>query len=238
MRILAIRHARFEHLGRISPALKAGGLEFDYLDLYLEPKATCSIASYDGLVLMGGPMSANDNLDYLVRELRIIEDALSAGKPILGICLGAQLIALAAGSRVFPNAEKEIGWAPVYWTDPARQDLLFGVFNRPETVFHWHGETFDLPAGAQWLARSDRCRNQAFRFGSAYGLQFHLEVTPEMISDWVGQEANNADVAGLTDPIEPNQNADRMAELSEIVFGRWCGIVRSSVHRDLTAARD
>lgn len=228
MRVLAIRHVPFEHLGRISSALEAGGLGYDYLDLYRKPRASRPLDSYAGLVLMGGPMSANDDIDHLVEELRLIEHALTRDKPILGICLGAQLIARAAGARVFPNPVKEIGWAPVYWTDTAREDPLFADLGPPEMVFHWHGETFELPAGAKWLALSDACRHQAFRFGSAYGLQFHLEVTPEMVSDWLGQPANRSDVASLPRPVDPGLNVVRMAELSATVFGRWCDLVKSA----------
>jgi GMP synthase-like glutamine amidotransferase len=174
---------------------------------------------------MGGPMSANDRFDCILRELRLIEEALALGKPVLGICLGSQLIARAAGAKVYRNPVKEIGWAPVYWTEAAGQDPLFAGHHASELVFHWHGETFDLPRGAQWLAFSDACRHQAFRLGSAYGIQFHLEVTPEMVADWLAQEVNQADVAGLAEPIDPGVNAARLAEMSAAVFGRWCDLL-------------
>ncbi|NUM99996.1 MAG: type 1 glutamine amidotransferase [Bryobacteraceae bacterium] len=183
--------------------------------------------SYAGLVLMGGPMSANDNVDYIRRELQLIEQFVAAGKPVLGICLGAQLIAKAAGARVYRNSVKEIGWAPVYWTEAGHRDPLFAGLNQPENVFHWHGETFDLPAGADWLAYSEACRHQGFRLGKAYGLQFHLEVTPAMIRDWLGQEVNRPDVAELADPVDPTFNADRLCELSGTVFGRWCRLLQA-----------
>ncbi|MCW5979662.1 MAG: type 1 glutamine amidotransferase [Bryobacteraceae bacterium] len=228
MQILTIRHVPFEHLGRISEALEAGGLDWTSLDLYREPRAACSLDSHAGLIVMGGPMSANDNLDYIRRELYLIQEALSLDKPVLGVCLGAQLIAKAAGATVYRNPVKEIGWAPIYWTEAAREDLLFSGLEQPETVFHWHGETFDLPRGAQWLAWSDSCRHQAFRIGRAYGLQFHLEVTAEMVSDWLSQEVNSADVAGLAEPIDPAANVPRLADLSATVFGRWCEMVKSA----------
>jgi GMP synthase (glutamine-hydrolysing) len=230
MRILTVRHVPFEHLGLISSVLKGRGLEYTYLDWYRDPKAQCTVDSYAGLIVMGGPMSANDNLDYIARELRLIEEALSLNKPVLGICLGSQLIAKTAGARVYRNFVKEIGWAPIYWTEAARQDCLFAGLDQAETVFHWHGETFDLPAGAQWLAWSDACSHQAFRIGSAHGLQFHLEVTAEMVSDWLSQQANAGDVAGLTESIDPGFNAERLAELSAIVFGRWCELVKAAGH--------
>ena len=174
---------------------------------------------------MGGPMSVNDNLPFLEAELRLIERAVAAGKPVLGVCLGAQLIARALGARVYRNEAKEIGWFPVYWTGECAGDGLFGGLSEPETVFHWHGETFDLPEGARGLARSDVCRNQAFRFGrNVYGIQFHLEVTPEMIADWVVEDENCADVRELAVPPDPFHNAGRLETLAGAVFGGWAGL--------------
>ena len=148
---------------------------------------------------------------------------MADGKPVLGICLGAQLLAQSLGAKVYRNTEKEIGWFKIYFTDAAdRQDALFTGLDREETVFHWHGETFDLPAGSDLLAWSDACRNQAFRHGQVYGLQFHLEVTPEMIADWCRQDENCGDVGELTAPPDPGFNENRLGELSRLVFGRWC----------------
>lgn len=225
MQVLVIRHVPFEHLGRIAPVLKAHGAEYTYLDLGENPSAPVNLASYAGLVSMGGPMSANDNLPYITRELRILEDALSLHKPVLGICLGAQLIARAAGAAVYRNPVKEIGWRQIHWTESAKHDPLFGGLDPAPSVFHWHGETFDLPAGAEWLAWSEACRHQAFRIGSAYGLQFHLEVTPDMVADWLGQEANREDVLDLTESIDPGAHSSSLGRLSETVFGRWMGLV-------------
>lgn len=174
-------------------------------------------------------MSANDGLEQVKTALSIVESALSRRLPVLGVCLGAQMIAKVMGSKVYRNRVKEIGWGSVYWTAAAHEDLLFTGLTKPETVFHWHGETFDLPHEAVWLAWSENCRHQAFRAGSnVYGLQFHLEVTPAMIEDWLSQEANAGDVRELTVAIDPRANALRLAELSSMVFGRWCKLVRSA----------
>ncbi len=234
MRVLVFRHVPFEGLGRIEPVLRSRGIDIDYADLYRESHLpSASLASgYDGLIFMGGPMSANDPLPYLALETQMIECAAAAGQPVLGICLGAQLIARALGARIYRNPSKEIGWFDIDFTELARQDPLFAGFSGPETVFHWHGETFDLPPGAQLLASSERCRHQAFRVGRGiYGLQFHLEVTPEMAADWCTQDENCGDVRELEGPLDLWQNSERLRHLSEIVFGRWCNLVDTSHSR-------
>lgn len=229
MQVLVFRHVPFEHLGLIADALARRGLAFRYVDLYLDPKAPVVWQEAAGLIFMGGPMSANDELEFLRREMAILEAAAAADRPVLGVCLGAQLIARAAGARVYRNPVKEIGWAPVYWTEQARHDALFAGLKDPETVFHWHSETFDLPRGAAWLASSQACQHQAFRLGSnVWGLQFHLEVTPEMIAEWCAAPGNQSDVAELGGPVDAHQNAGRLAELASMVFGRWAELAAAA----------
>ncbi|MDN5850272.1 MAG: type 1 glutamine amidotransferase [Nitrococcus sp.] len=140
----------------------------------------------DFLVVMGGPMSVNDEDEFpwLAQEKQFIRSAVEAGKPALGICLGAQLIASAMGARVYPNHCKEIGWFPVHAV-PIDNPACFR-FPAVIEAFHWHGETFDLPAGSIRLAQSDACKNQAFQLGKrVIGLQFHLETTPESARELV-----------------------------------------------------
>lgn len=226
MTVLVFRHIPFEGLGLIAPALKRNSKEFLYIETYSSGIEFPDVTSAQALIFMGGPMSANDDLPYLQREIECIRAAHAAGIPMLGICLGAQLIAKALGGAVQRNPVKEIGWFPIEFTDAAAHDPLFSGLNQPETVFHWHGETFDLPPGAELLASSENCRNQAFRLGpNTYALQFHLEVTPDMISDWCTQDANCGDVKELNAPIDPHCNAARLSELAELVFGRWCALV-------------
>jgi GMP synthase-like glutamine amidotransferase len=225
MRVLAFRHVPFEHLGLIADALAARAIECRYVDLYESAEAP-SAENVDGLIFMGGPMSVNDDLPYIRKELRLIEEAVAQGKPVLGVCLGSQLIAKALGARVYKNAVKEIGWYPVRFTEAAGDDRLFAGLNGPELVFHWHGETFDLPPAAALLASSEACRHQAFRVGAnVYGLQFHLEVTPEMIADWCTQDANCGDMREIERTIDPGCNAARLPELSGQIFGRWCDLL-------------
>lgn len=229
MRVLAFRHVPFEGLGLIEPALRARHIEVDYADLYQAGAALPDIAAYDALIFLGGPMSVNDDLAFLRREMEFIGEAMARRQPILGICMGAQLIARARGATVRRNAAKEIGWYGLHFTEAAWGDRLFHGL-APETVFHWHGETFDLPPGAELLASSDLCRNQAFRIGEGvYALQFHLEVTPEMIADWCVQDENGGDVRELESVIDPSFNAPRLAALSAQVFGRWGEMLRSWV---------
>jgi GMP synthase-like glutamine amidotransferase len=227
MRVLAFRHVPFEHLGLIAETLAERAIDFAYVDLY-EPADTPNIDGADGFIFMGGPMSVNDNFPYIRQELRIIQDAVAQGKPVLGVCLGSQLIAKALGGNVYSNPVKEIGWFEVRFTEAAQADRLFAGLNGPELVFHWHGETFDLPADAALLASSGRCRNQAFRVGNnVYGLQFHLEVTPDMIADWCEQDANCGDMREIETRIDPQRNAPRLRELSRQIFGRWCDLLVS-----------
>jgi GMP synthase-like glutamine amidotransferase len=210
----------------IEPALRSRGIEFDYADLYAADHPPSDPAGYDALIFMGGPMSVNDDLAYLRREEAYIREALQQQKPVLGVCLGSQLIARALGAQVRRNPVKEIGWFPIQLTEAGRCDSLFTCFREPEVVFHWHGETFDLPTGAELLAVSDRCRYQAYRVGTdVYGLQFHLEVTPEMIAGWCSEDENCGDVGELDAPVDAGAHSARMQELSRAVFGRWCDIV-------------
>ena len=226
MKILAFRHVPFEHLGRIQAALESRGLGFEYADLYEESQPLPDPAGFAGLIFMGGPMSANDRLPYLEREMDCIRQAADRGQPVLGVCLGAQLIARALGGRVYRNTVKEIGWFEIELKPAAALDPLFSGAGPRETVFHWHGETFDPPPGAVHLAHSAGCLQQAFRVGgNVYGLQFHLETTPAMIADWCRQDANCGDVRELNQPLDPNQNAARLDDLSRSVFGNWCDLL-------------
>ena len=136
MRVLAFRHVPFEHLGLISGELERASISIEYVDLFRDPRLSSRLESTAGLVFMGGPMSANDDLPYLRTELDLIREAVGKGMPVLGICLGSQLIAKALGARVYRNAVKEIGWAPVYWTSTALNDPLFRGFRvlRPSST--------------------------------------------------------------------------------------------------------
>jgi GMP synthase (glutamine-hydrolysing) len=222
VRVLVFRHVPFEGLGLLAPALDAHGIAFDYCDLYQSGAMPPDASSYAGLIFMGGPMSVNDELPFVLEEMQLIECAAAQNMPMLGICLGAQMIARALGGRVYRNAEKEIGWFDIHLTEAGLRDAILGHLAPVETVFHWHGDTFDLPRGAEWLASSQRTRYQAFRVGqSIYGLQFHLEVTPAMIADWGQQNENRGDMEAL-EAFDPWFNQTRCRDASRSVFGEWC----------------
>ena len=180
-----IKHVPYEDLGSIAPSFKAAGCTVSSTEVYEDPTFPDARA-LDLLVVMGGPMSVNDEAQHawLAPEKAFIRDAITAGKSVLGVCLGAQLIASALGARVYPSTVAEIGWFPVRASLPGGS----ATFRFPPSleVFHWHSETFDLPEGATRLAESPGCRNQAFQLGrSVIGLQFHLEATPETAHTFV-----------------------------------------------------
>ncbi len=183
MRIHALQHVAFEGLGHIGPWIRARGHQLATTRLYAG-EALPQVLHFDRLIIMGGPMNIYQEVDYpwLRSEKGLIRQAIAAGKSVVGICLGAQLLADALGSPVFAGTEKEIGWLPIQLTEAGKNsDLLAGLPDEP-MVFHWHGDTFAIPEGAIHLAESQGCRSQAFLYdGRILGLQFHLESTPETV---------------------------------------------------------
>lgn len=187
MRVHYFQHVSFEDLGSIEPWLKTTGCQVTSTRFYENP-ALPEIDDLDMLIVMGGPMSVNDEeeLPWLKSEKHFIRNFIDRQKPVLGICLGAQLIANAMGARVYPSLEKEIGWHAIQGT-PSSDPSIF-TFPSTLDVFHWHGETFNMPSGAIRLARSVACDNQAFQLNdSVIGLQFHLETTPQSIERMIFQ---------------------------------------------------
>lgn len=213
---MVLRHESQVHLGHFASVLDDLGVAFSYRDLG-EP---ASLEEYSGLVVLGGTMCANDPLPGLSAELTLIEQAIGSGVPVLGICLGAQLIAKTLGSGVYRNPQPEIGWAPVHLTDAGRTDPVFLGIESPAQFFHWHEDTFELPPGAEVLAYSDLCRYQAFRYGeSVYGIQFHPEVTAGMIAGWCADPENCA--------IDPD--AFDSTPLARHILERWLMIADRTI---------
>lgn len=178
MRAHYLQHVPFEGLGSIESWLQNAGYEISSTQFF-NSGALPEIEEIDLLIVMGGPMSVHNGSEHpwLLKEKAFIRNTIEAGKPVLGICLGAQLIADSMGGEVFPNPVKEIGWFPVGAVE--NESTLLFQFPEETEVFHWHGETFSLPKGAFQIAESKGCKNQAFQIGSnVIGLQFHLETTP------------------------------------------------------------
>ncbi len=217
--VCVLQHAQIETPGRIADALTAAGCRTQ--TFLANPPS--SLAGFDGLVIMGGPQSVyeQDRHSFLRGELRLIEQALKAGKPILGVCLGSQLLAAALGARVYAGQQKEIGWRPVTLVaDPLWQGLPSKLM-----AFHWHGDVFDLPAGATALASSELTACQAFRYGpDAVGLLFHLEVTGSMIAGMVAtfaDELRRAGVDGAAILAGAREHLTTMQRAGDKVFAGW-----------------
>jgi GMP synthase (glutamine-hydrolysing) len=233
-KLLVLQHVAHELLGTLNPLLKKAGFRIRYVNFARHPDAQPNLDGYDGLVILGGPMSVNDagRLAHLNVELKLIEEALERNIPVLGICLGAQLIAKTLGASVYPNQEKEIGWYDVAPTAHAQSDPLLGGFAATEKVFQWHGETFNIPRSSHHLAFSSLCANQAFRYSDkVYGFQFHLEVDEPMIHRWLRVAENKQEIAALGGPITPEGiheetpgHIGRLHQLSERVFGEFINL--------------
>lgn len=196
---VAIRHVPFEDLDGFAGNLDERGYEVSYREAPVDDLTAPEIATADLLVVLGGPIGAyeDDVYPFLADEIRLIEARLAAGRPVLGICLGSQLMARALGARVFATGQKEIGWAPL--TLAAEPQCLAPL--GPEIgVLHWHGDTFDMPAGARCLAATAQTPNQAFAWGRhGLALQFHLEATPRGLERWyVGHAGEIAATPGLS----------------------------------------
>lgn len=177
--VCVIQHVAAEPPGRIAQVLRSEGWELRMVRVYRREPVPDDMGSDSGLVVMGGPMSVGeaDRYPFLKAEQRLIADALARQRPVLGVCLGSQLLASVLGAAVVPGLRREIGWHRIHFTRAAAEDALWKGQAGDLTAFHWHGERFDVPAGAVPLAWSALTDCQAFRWGtSAYGILFHLEV--------------------------------------------------------------
>jgi len=226
--VIVLRHVPYEGPGLIEEMLEGRGLPYRIIDV-LTDGVPLSAAGFTGLVSMGGPMSVNDDTAQIKREKDLLLEAMERDIPILGVCLGAQMIASALGARVREGRHPEIGWGEVALTESGLADPILSGVQSSLPVLHWHGETFDLPEGAIHLATSDKYENQAFRVGSGtYGLQFHLEVDEEMVREWVDRDLEEGsglvlDADLILDGIRPH--LDRVRFGGALVIGRFLDLV-------------
>lgn len=202
-RVLVIRHVAHEGLGVLKRPVERDCI-VEYIDVFKGGRVPSRIDGYDALIALGGPMGVYEEgiYPFIKTEVKLMEEALKKRVPTLGICLGAQLLAKAAGGRVYKGGKKEIGWYDVTLTEDADDDWLFLGFPERFRAFHWHGDTFDVPQGAVLLASSELFPNQVIKPGpAAYGIQFHLEVTEQMIREWVALNSDELkSLAGTIDP--------------------------------------
>ncbi|MBV1933145.1 MAG: glutamine amidotransferase [Parvibaculaceae bacterium] len=225
--IVALRHLAFEDVGLLGPLLAARGHRLRYIDVPTSDLSQVDLLSPDLLIVLGGPIGANDEemFPYLAVEKQLIQQRLEADLPLLGICLGAQLMAAALGAKIYPGVEKEIGWRTLSLTEAGRASALNEISYSQNVVLHWHGDTFDLPAGATLLASTDVCPHQAFSYGSAaLALQFHLEAGGGDMENWfVGHiselSAEGLDVATLRS--ENTRWTGALTQAGHAVFDRW-----------------
>ena len=224
-KVLVFQHVAAEPLGTLDPMLRNRGHRIRYVNFHRDPDAAPDIARYDALIVLGGPQMPDqaEKHPHLKVEMQCIEAALKREIPVLGICLGAQLLAHTLGAGVRPMKHWEMGWHDIAPTHLSAADSLFCALVEPQPAFHWHGYTFDLPEGAVHLAHSEACENQAFRYGSAaYGLQCHLELDERLINRWLT----------LPDYIEDleahvNTSADQVREETHRLIGQSATLGRA-----------
>lgn len=226
-RAFAIRHVAFEDLGILAPVLAARGFEISYVEA-ADGLAHVDAIAPDLLVILGGPIGVYEDEIYpfLTDELRLLEQRFAAGRPVLGICLGSQLLARAMGARVYSGGRKEIGWGPLELTDAGVQSPLRHLQGSDVRVLHWHGDTFDLPVGATLLASTEVYAHQAFAVGeNVLGLQFHAEVEPSGLEHWfVGHACEIAAAPGISVSelrSDTARHAAATAALGRTMFDDW-----------------
>jgi GMP synthase (glutamine-hydrolysing) len=230
-KVLVLQHAESENLGTIEDALVAAGVAFEYVRTFDGQPIPRDIDGSSGLIVMGGPMGVyeTDRFPFLIQEMKLIEAFLKAQRPILGVCLGSQLLAAALGAKVRKGKRKEIGWFLVELSPASTHDRLWSGQPSPFVAYHWHGDIFDLAEGAVPLASSDITQVQSFCYGGlAYGILFHLEVTErhiwEMLKEFAGEiQHENLDAEGIL--LQAGFLLPPLQQIGATIFRRWTELV-------------
>ena len=229
--IWVLQHTTCETLGTMEGVLRGDGIDFEYIETHEGKQVPKEMGDRSGLIVMGGPMGVYESAQYpfLRDEMHLIESALKLGRPVMGVCLGSQLLAAVLGAEVKKGQQKELGWHAVTLSEPAAQDTLFSSVKTEFWPFHWHGDTFSLPKDSVQLASSRQTPHQAFRHGkNAYGILFHLEVTQGQISQMLIDFANELREAGGSPREIAEQTSRQLPILQNIadgVFGRWVSLL-------------
>jgi GMP synthase (glutamine-hydrolysing) len=232
-KIYVLQHHPVEDLANIAGALEGAALAWQYVRVHEGQPVPPNMKGAGGLIVMGGPMGVyqTDRYPWLRDEFRLIEDAVKSNLPVLGVCLGAQVVAAALGAKVDRNPNgKEIGWHPIRLSDSAKDDRLMRGLPTTMTPFHWHGDIFELPPGAVSLASSDKTPCQAFRHGDkVYGFQFHFEVTQDGVAAMADAFAKDLVRENIAADRMIAQSAEFMPQLEKIsgnVFSRWASPIQ------------
>ena len=247
-RLLVFQHVAAEPLGTLDPLIRRRGHRIRFKNFERHPDAQLNVDRYRGLVVLGGPMNVDEHPQraHLRNEMRAIETMLEQGKPVLGICLGAQLLAHVLGARVPRNPVPEIGWYPLQKTAAGLDDPVLAPLQAQTPVFQWHSCRFDIPASAVHLASSADCAQQAFRYGdNAYGFQFHLEMDERLVERWLANPAYREELAasGLShdaDAIraQTRQHIAAMQEQADAVFNNFLDLVGRPQRRHTLPSRE
>lgn len=230
MRPVAIfRHFQSEGPGYFATFIEGHGISWELIPIDAGAPVPATADAYSGLCFMGGPMSVNDPLPWIEAICHLIRDAVAKDIPVLGHCLGGQLMAKALGGRVARNPVKEIGWGRATIASQALARHWMPALSGQATVFQWHGETFSLPPGAELLLSSAYCTNQMFALGIHLGMQCHVEMTPEMIATWGRQWADEARASAHLESVQTPeamiadipQHLPAMRDLADQLYGTW-----------------
>lgn len=247
-RLLVFQHVAAEPLGTLDPLIRRRGHRIRFKNFERHPDAQLDTERYRGLVVLGGPMNVEDHPHraHLRNEMRAIEQMLEQGKPVLGICLGAQLLAHVLGARVERNPAPEIGWYPLRKTVDGLADPVLAPLQADSPVFQWHGRRFDIPDGAVHLASSAHCEQQAFRYGdNAYGFQFHLEMDERLVERWLANPAYRKELADAGLPhdehmirAQTQQHIAAMQDQADAVFNNFLDLIGRPQRRHTLPSRE